>query len=96
MTYDEVKTRISDLIGNPDTAQAHAVSLLEDLKTDYDSLDSMTAKVDEDATRIRDLQDTNQKLFLSVTGPGAHEPEEPKEPEPGIDWDNMFTDQKKE
>lgn len=91
MTYDDVKTRVTDLISNPDTAAENAVGLLSDLEADYTNLDSMTAKVAEQEARIKDLQDTNQKLFLSVTKQPAEDPEE-KEDKP-IDWDSLATDE---
>lgn len=87
MTYDEFKTRFTAMIGNPDTIQAESVSFLEDVEKDYTSLDSISKLHESDEKRIRDLQDTNQKLFLSVTGQPTEEDE--KEKEPGIDWDNM-------
>lgn len=91
MTYDEVKTRITALVGSPDTAQESAVALLSDLEKDYTTLDSMTSKVSESEKRIRDLQDTNQKLFLSVTGQPAEEEEKEDSP---IDWDSLATEEK--
>lgn len=91
MTYEEVKTRITALVGNPDTAQENAVTLLSDLEKDYTTLDSMTSKVSESEKRIRDLQDTNQKLFLSVTGQPAEEEEKEDNP---IDWDSLATEEK--
>lgn len=93
MTYDEFKTRFTTLIGNPDTAQAQSVGFLQDVEKDYTSLDSMTKKSEADDKRIRALQDTNQKLFLSVTG--ASSQEEEKEDNP-IDWDSLGTEEKKE
>lgn len=90
MTYDEVKTRITSLVGNPDTAQENAVALLSDLEKDYTTLDSMTSKVSESEKRIRDLQDTNQKLFLSVTGQPAEEEEKEENP---IDWESLATEE---
>lgn len=88
MTYDEVKTRLTDLVGSPDTAAEKAVDFLKDLEEDYTTLDSMTQKVTESEERIRNLQDTNQRLFLSVTGqPKNDDPATP--PEPGIDWEAM-------
>lgn len=89
MTYEEVKNRITDLVSNPDTATENAVGLLSDLEADYTNLDSMTAKQAENEARIRELQDTNQKLFLSVTG-NPEQAEEEEEKQPGIDWDNLF------
>lgn len=90
MTIDEVKTRITDLVSNPDKATENAVGLISDLEADYTNLDSMTAKVADQDARIKELQDTNQRLFLSVTGQ-AKEPEE--EEEKPIDWDALATDE---
>lgn len=89
MKFDEVKERITGLISDPDKAAENAVGLLSDLESDYTSMDSMAEKSEADEARIRELQDTNQKLFLSVTGTPPEEEEE-EEKEPGIDWDNLF------
>lgn len=91
MTYDEVKTRITELIGDPDTAQEKAVKVLEDLKADYTNMDSLTAKVTEQDNKIKTLQDTNQRLFLSVTGQAADDQTD-KEDSP-IDWDSLATEE---
>lgn len=88
MTFDEVKSRVTDMVSNPDTVSETAVNLLKDLEADYTTMDSMAAKQAEDEQRIRTLQDINQRLFLSVTG--NPEQEEEKEPEPGIDWDKLM------
>lgn len=90
MTIEEVKTRVTDLVSNPDKATENAVGLISDLEADYTNLDSMTAKVAEQEARIKDLQDTNQKLFLSVTGQPAEDPEEEEKP---IDWDSLATEE---
>lgn len=93
MTYDEFKARFTGIIGNPDTAQAESVSFLSDVEKDYTTLASMAKKSDDDDKRIRDLQDTNQKLFLSVTGAPAEEEEKEENP---IDWDSLATDDKED
>lgn len=90
MTIEEVKTRVTDLVSNPDKATESAVGLISDLEADYTTLSSMTEKVSEQEARIKDLQDTNQKLFLSVTGQPAEEPEEEEKP---IDWDSLATEE---
>lgn len=95
MTWDEVEKKVTDLISNPDTAAEKAVSFLDDLKTDYSSFNSMTEKSEQDEKRIRDLQDTNQKLFLSVTGQPKEEEEE-KEETQGIDWDKILNEREEE
>lgn len=89
MTFDEAKTRLTDLISDPDTAQEKALSFLGELEKDYTTLKSMSEKSDTDDKRIRELQDTNQKLFLSVTG-SPKEEEEEEEKEPGVDWDAVL------
>lgn len=91
MTFEEVKTKITGLISEPDKAAENAVTLLKDLETDYTSMASMAEKSKTDEARIRELQDTNQRLFLSVTGQPQDEPDEP-EKEPGIDWDELLKD----
>lgn len=88
MTYDEVKTFVTDLVTNPDTAGEKSIQFLKDLETDYTTMTSLAEQHKTDEERIRTLQDTNQKLFLSVTGQPKDDPEEEKEP--GIDWDNII------
>ena len=86
MTYDEVKERITGLVTNPDKATEDAVGLLKDIEADYTTMDSLAEAHKTDEARIRELQDTNQKLFLSVT-------EQPKdiedEEDNPIDWDAL-------
>lgn len=91
MTYDEVKERITGLVSDPDKAAENATTLLSDLEKDYTTMTSMADKAGEQEKRIRDLQDTNQRLFLSVTGQEQGSQDEPEE-EPGIDWDNIFSE----
>lgn len=93
MEYEEVKKLVSDLVANPDTAQISAVSLLEKIKGDYETLDSLRAEKDKTDERIRTLQDTNQRLFLMTTG----KVEEEKEELNGIEAvDNFISDLMKE
>lgn len=79
MTYDEFKDRLTSVIANPDTAQTAAMQLLEDVKLDYTERDTYKETIDKAEKRVRDLQDTNQKLFLMATGKpsdtGEDEPE---------------------
>lgn len=42
--------------------------LLENIKADTESIEALTKSNEEKETKIRDLQDTNIKLFLSQTG----------------------------
>lgn len=67
MTYAELETRLTKLLETPDTALAALPDLLKDVKTDYEGIASLTNKSSEQEKRIRDLQDTNMKLFLMQT-----------------------------
>lgn len=42
--------------------------LLENIKADTESIEALSKSNDEKDAKIRDLQDTNIKLFLSQTG----------------------------
>ena len=69
MTYDEY----SALIGSMTTENFQAVgtNLLQGVKEDCETITSLTEKIAGQDTKIRDLQDTNAKLFLSITSPAS-------------------------
>lgn len=80
MTYDEYAKLAGTVTA--DNAPAVLKTMLEGIKTDLTELETARAGITEKETRIKDLQDTNMKLFLSITG--ASEPakeEEEKSPE---------------
>jgi len=77
MTFDEFKTKLTDIVSKPDTALASIGEFIDEVKIDYEALNSTTEALNKAETRIRDLQDTNQKLFLKQTG--QVEPEEDEE-----------------
>lgn len=82
MTYEEYEKRINGALANPDTAPTEFVNILSDLKTDLTAKDTLEAEKTGLETRVRDLQDTNMKLYLSVTGT-SDEDEEEDEPAEG-------------
>lgn len=82
MTYEEYEKRINGALANPDTAPTEFVNILSDLKTDLTAKDTLETEKTELETRVRDLQDTNMKLYLSVTG-NSNEDEEEDEPAEG-------------
>lgn len=84
MTYEEYEKRINGALANPDTAPTEIVNILSDLKTDLTAKDTLETEKTELETRVRDLQDTNMKLYLSVTGT-SDEDEEEDEPAEGTD-----------
>lgn len=68
MTYEEYEVLGKGIIENPDTAPVAIGGLLGEIKKDLESRDSLTAALSDSEKRIRDLQDTNTKLFLAQTG----------------------------
>lgn len=84
MTYEEYEAKLNDVVKNPDSAATAVLDILKDIKADTDTLASLEAGITERDGRIRDLQDTNMKLFLRQTGKGAEEPEE-KDPDAVLD-----------
>lgn len=82
MTYEEYEKRINGALANADTAPTEFVNILSELKTDLTAKDALETEKTELETRVRDLQDTNMKLYLSVTGT-SDEDEEEDEPAEG-------------
>lgn len=93
MTYDEYKAVVDGIVSAPDTLAAGALNLLDNLKTDLESADSLKATLAERETKIRELQDTNTQLYLRLTSNAAPTPQE-KTPEQN--WDEMMAVQFKE
>lgn len=90
MKYEDLKKRIVDIISNPDTAQANAMELLADLETDYTTMDTLRTRAEEDAERIRTLQDTNARLFLGQVNKVEEEKPEITEDDGEQFIDNFF------
>ena len=67
MKYEEFEARLTKMLETPDTALASLPEFLKEVKTDYEGIVSLTNKSSEQEKRIRDLQDTNMKLFLMQT-----------------------------
>lgn len=68
MTYEEYETKLNAIVKDPDSAPIAVQEILKELKTDSDTLASVTADNTAKDERIRSLQDTNTKLFLQITG----------------------------
>lgn len=80
MTYEQYEERINNALANADTAPTEFVNILSELKTDLTAKDTLETEKTELETRVRDLQDTNMKLYLSVTGNSdEEEDDEPAE-----------------
>lgn len=68
MKYEEYQGLINNIVKTPDEAPILAQKALEAIKADTDTLDSQNAKISELEGKIKDLQNTNIKLFLQQTG----------------------------
>lgn len=83
MTYEEYEQRINSALANADTAPTEFVNILSELRTDLTAKDTLETEKAELETRVRDLQDTNMKLYLSVTGTSSEGDDEDDEPAEG-------------
>lgn len=83
MTYEQYEQRINNALANADTAPTEFVNILSDLRTDLTAKDTLETEKAELETRVRDLQDTNMKLYLSVTGTSSEGDDEDDEPAEG-------------
>lgn len=65
--------------GNPDTAPEALSSILKMVEEDTEAIDALTTAKEENEAKIKELQDTNIKLFLAQVKPEEkHEDEEDK------------------
>ncbi len=72
MTYDEYVTKATSNL-TAENALERMTEILECVKLDLEERDAFKASIDEKDTKIRDLQDTNMRLFLSHTGKPAND-----------------------
>ena len=79
MKYEDYEQKLTELVkSNPDSAVA-VQDILDNIKADSETFAALEASVTEKDSKIKDLQDSNIKLFLRQTGAGANqEPEEEK------------------
>lgn len=76
MTYDEYNQVAQGLTA--ENAPVIIKNILENIKTDLDERDAFKASVEDKDSKIRDLQDTNMKLFLSQTSGKPNNDPEPE------------------
>lgn len=75
-TLDEYKQRLVGLTENPDKLQTNVDAIITDLTIDMTTLSTLTEKTKNDEQRIKELQDTNQKLFMKNNAPNTPPPEQ--------------------
>lgn len=74
MKYEDYEAIAKKL--TPENAPEIVRTMLENIKTDTENIAVLNKSIEEKEGKIRDLQDTNIKLFLSQTGKADDEPEE--------------------
>ena len=80
MKYDDYVSKINGVLAEPDTALTNVTGVLDELKADLTSKESLEAEKKKKKKRISDLQETNMKLYLSITGTDTEtEDDEPVE-----------------
>ena len=92
MTYSEYENRIKEVLSKPDTALTEIQGVLDELKKDITTLETLTVTNTEQEKRIKDLQDTNMKLFLSTGKEIDDNNNDPDEPAEGEAVFKEFTD----
>lgn len=80
MKYEEYESKINEVLGNPDTALANIGGVLEEIKKDTTALEEAMSENESLNARIKDLQETNMKLYLAQTGTHQEEDVPDKEP----------------
>lgn len=91
-SYEEIKKGITDAMSNPDTMETAMSAVLETIRADYDTLESVSKEYETAKGRIRDLQDTNHKLFLAQVGQPDDAGKEDPEPKEGPEVLKEFTE----
>ena len=68
MNYADYEKLIQDAVKNPESAPLTLKDVLEKLKSDFETMEAQTKLVEQQDKKIRDLQDTNMKLFIGQVG----------------------------
>lgn len=78
MQLEEYKSLITKMVTEPDSAQAIATDLINAITEDDGIRQGYESQITDLNTRISKLNETNSKLFMSVTGQTKQEEEEPE------------------
>lgn len=81
LNRDNYKGIMAD-ISNPDKSAAALLRLNDEVEELFAAYDNSKADSDKKDERIRELQDTNQALFLRVTGVSEDKDDEDEESTP--------------
>ena len=73
MKYAEYKEKIDGLLTNPDTALAGIDEVYESLEADLTTRDSLADENETLKNKVKELQETNIKLYMSQGGDNTEE-----------------------
>ena len=90
MTYAELEAKVTEVLKTPDSALVTIKPILEEIKVDYEAMAGLMEANSKQEARIRDLQDTNMKLFLAQTGQVEKQEEEEDDGLSGADAIDAF------
>ena len=78
MTLEEYKKMLSEMTA--ENFQTKAVELTKNLSEDFNEIEGYKKQVSDLEQKNRELQDTNQNLFLKVTGNVTKDEKEEEDP----------------
>lgn len=76
MKIEDFEKRFNNIISNPDKGVSEAPDFLAEVRGDYESAVALGEKVQELEARVKDLQESNIKLYLATTGEVEDEADE--------------------
>lgn len=68
ITQEDAKTWVTEFAKAPDQGIESANAFLEQIAEVFDTVGALTAGINDRDKKIRELQDTNIRMFLSQTG----------------------------
>ncbi len=66
--FEDYKGRFDSILTNPDTALGSVDDIYKDLEADFTTMDSLESEVGSLRDKVKELQETNIKLYLSRGG----------------------------
>lgn len=92
MKIEDFEKRFNELLSNPDKGIAEAPDFLAEVRGDYETATSLGEKVAELESRVKDLQESNIKLYLATTGEAEDEADEVTEDDGEAYIDEVFNE----
>lgn len=94
MKFEEFKAKFNSILSKPDDLD-QAKEVIGEMKGIFEKFDEAKKTIDEQDKKIRDLQDTNMRLYLAQTAEPEEE-EEIEEEEKEKSFEDILNDIEKE